>query len=81
MTTGNGEHEADWGVEQSSSDESDAPRFAPSGNVKSRGNSRGLRPLRMSQYGSGRYARFFELFSVRHRVLFFCGSGDRETDS
>ncbi|KAA8905478.1 Mysoin-binding motif of peroxisomes-domain-containing protein [Sphaerosporella brunnea] len=62
---GNGE-QADWGIEppvESSSDESDAPCFAPSGNVRSRGNYKGLRPLRMSQYGSGRCARFFELFS------------------
>jgi len=70
---GNGQNEADWGIEPvvDSADESDAaPCFAPSttAKMKSRVDYKGLRPLRMSQYGTGRHARFFELFSVRHQL-------------
>ena len=61
----------------SSADESEAgavPCFAPPTTMppaakrKSRLDYKGPRPLKTSQYGTGRHARLLELFSVRHQL-------------
>ncbi|CCX30800.1 Similar to hypothetical protein [Tuber melanosporum Mel28]; acc. no. XP_002840334 [Pyronema omphalodes CBS 100304] len=66
-----GQNEADWGIEptsihSSSAEDSDSPPcFAPSSKTPSRTriNYKGLRPLKMSGYGTGKQAQLFELFS------------------
>ncbi|KAI5798878.1 Mysoin-binding motif of peroxisomes-domain-containing protein [Geopyxis carbonaria] len=67
---GSGQNEADWGIEPTEDDHDDdsdaaATSFAPalSSTVRSRLSAKSLKPLRLSQAGSGQRARFYELFS------------------
>ncbi|TGZ81787.1 hypothetical protein EX30DRAFT_348201 [Ascodesmis nigricans] len=65
---GNGEHEAEWGLETHDSDiDRDLTSFAPplSSHVRSRLSNKSLQPLRLSKAGQDRKTRFYELFSVR----------------